>query len=70
MGVCNEPPTLSDLGIDDAQLVLPGDASKSILSLRMHAIGANSMPPMGKNAVDIYGVGLIDSWIESLRKCP
>lgn len=68
-GLCGLPPSRGDLGVDGARLLLPGDPSKSILSLRLATVGAGAMPPLAKTAADPLGVALIDAWIESLAGC-
>jgi uncharacterized repeat protein (TIGR03806 family) len=59
----------NDLGVAGARLLLPGDPSRSIISLRMHATDTNRMPPIGRNVVNEAGADLIDAWIESLASC-
>jgi uncharacterized repeat protein (TIGR03806 family) len=54
------------------QLLVPGDASRSAISLRMHAARAPDamrMPALGSAQVDPLGTELIDAWIASLRGC-
>ncbi len=67
---CGQTPTQGDLGVTGAKLILPGDPSKSILSVRMHAIGTSRMPPVGTSIVHSEGTSVIDSWISSLSTCP
>jgi uncharacterized repeat protein (TIGR03806 family) len=69
MYVCDEPPLNGDLGVADARIVTPGDPSKSVLSLRMHALDVHRMPPLGSAIVDTEGVAVIDAWIRELV-CP
>lgn len=70
LGVCNAEPTAGNLGISGAKLLAPGDPAKSILSVRVHANGANRMPPVGSNVVHTEGAALLDSWIQSVTTCP
>jgi hypothetical protein len=70
MSACNVAPTQGDLGKVDAKLLSPGDPSKSILSLRMHATDGSRMPPIGTRLVDTAGTSVIDAWITSVTACP
>ncbi|WP_257450605.1 PQQ-dependent sugar dehydrogenase [Archangium lipolyticum] len=69
-GLCNVTPEQGSLGITNAKLVAPGDASRSIVSVRMHALDAYRMPPLASRVVDTAGTGVIDAWIGSLTGCP
>jgi uncharacterized repeat protein (TIGR03806 family) len=68
--VCNATPETSDLGIADAKLLVPGDPSRSILSVRMHRTDDARMPPIGTSIVDPLGTSVVDEWIASLEGCP
>jgi mono/diheme cytochrome c family protein len=70
MHVCDEPPQHGDLGIAGARLLSPGQPDRSILSARMHALGANRMPPLASHQVDTASVQVVDAWITSLTACP
>jgi mono/diheme cytochrome c family protein len=70
MGVCDVAPQQGDLGILDARLLAPGDPLRSLLSVRLHALGTARMPPLGSGVVDLEGTGLVDAWIASLSRCP
>ena len=48
------------------RIVTPGDISTSLMHLRPSVVGANQMPPLGKNVVDEKGVALIEDWVKSL----
>jgi hypothetical protein len=39
-GICDAKPGQGTLGVEGAQLMVPGDPSKSVVSLRMHAVDA------------------------------
>jgi uncharacterized repeat protein (TIGR03806 family) len=67
--LCNVTPQSGDLGIAGAKLVVPGDSSKSLLSVRMHRTDDKRMPPVGSAIVDGKGSSIIDGWIESLDGC-
>ncbi len=66
---CNVSPDDGDLGVAGARLLVPGDPTKSIASLRPHARDATRMPPLASSVVDTAGVGVIDAWITSLKAC-
>ncbi|MDJ0866624.1 MAG: PQQ-dependent sugar dehydrogenase [Myxococcota bacterium] len=63
MNACNEPPVAGDAGVPGARLLEAGDPASSVISLRMHAVDANRMPPVGRLLVDTQAVAMIDSWI-------
>lgn len=67
---CNADPEAGDLGIAGAKLIVPGQPTKSLVSVRAHAAGANRMPPLASHVVDTKGMEVIDSWITSLAACP
>jgi uncharacterized repeat protein (TIGR03806 family) len=69
-GTCAVPPEFGYLGIDDALLVMPGDPTRSILSVRMQALDVHRMPPLATHIVDDVGSGVIRDWIDSLASCP
>jgi len=69
-GVCNVAPTTGDLGVTGSRLLLPGDPSRTVMSLRMRATGVHRMPPISSGAVDAAGTALFDAWVTSLRACP
>ncbi len=55
------------LGIDGEKIVVPNDASKSILFHRMNSVDQTiMMPPIAKNKIDLMGVELIEEWINQL----
>jgi len=68
--ICNVNPAAGDLGVSGARILLPGDPARSILSLRMHSLGSDRMPPIGRNIVDSTGTSLIDQWIQAGNSCP
>ena len=57
------------LGVTGANILTPGDSATSIMSLRMHTLGNDRMPPLGTKLVDPEGTAVIDSWINSLTAC-
>lgn len=48
------------------RVVSPADLVNSIMHSRMSVVGANQMPPLGKNVVDEDAVALLTDWIRSL----
>lgn len=71
MQICNVAPQKGDLGVAGAMRLLPGSPEKSVLSLRMHALGAMTrMPQIGTRVVDPVGVDVVDAWIRSVAACP
>lgn len=68
--ICNVDPAHGDLDVTGAKILVPGEPSKSVLSLRTHRRDANQMPPLGSTVVDEVGVAVLDEWITSLSACP
>jgi uncharacterized repeat protein (TIGR03806 family) len=66
---CDVVPTAGDLGLTNARIIAPGVAGSSVLVARMNTRGANQMPTIGSNTVDMDGVALITSWINGLANC-
>lgn len=67
---CNVDPEAGDIGVTGAKLLVPGDPSKSLLSVRPHSPAVNRMPPLASSVVDEPGVKVIDDWIKSVAACP
>ena len=67
---CDEIPSSGDLGIPGARIILPGDASSSVLINRTDRRDVHGMPPLGSNIVDSDGVTLLTDWVNSLVSCP
>jgi uncharacterized repeat protein (TIGR03806 family) len=67
---CGVAPTNGNLGVAGSLIVAPADPSRSIISLRMHALNSSRMPPLGSSVVDTQGTALIDAWINSITTCP
>ena len=65
LGVLDVAPTEGDFGIPDAALLFPGHPEKSIISLRMHSLRLERMPPLATSVIDALGTQLIATWIES-----
>jgi mono/diheme cytochrome c family protein len=68
--LCNAMPLEGDLGITNARLLAPGEPARSVLSVRMHSLGAYRMPPLASRVEDTTGTALVDAWISSLTACP
>jgi uncharacterized repeat protein (TIGR03806 family) len=68
--ICDVAPKTGELGITDGKLLAPGAPERSLISARMHALGAYRMPPLATSVVDEQGTALVDVWIRSLRACP
>jgi uncharacterized repeat protein (TIGR03806 family) len=66
---CDWWPSFGDLGVTGARVLVPGDPSRSLLSLRPHHIGAGQMPPLARSTVDPEGTRRIDAWIEAWTSC-
>jgi uncharacterized repeat protein (TIGR03806 family) len=66
---CREEPLQGNLGIDQAKLIVPGDAQKSILYQRMSRRDEFAMPPMGSFKVDENGSLLVKAWIDQMQDC-
>jgi uncharacterized repeat protein (TIGR03806 family) len=69
MNICDVAPEVSDLGIDDARLLAPGDPQRSIISVRLGLLGPGAMPPIGKNLVDIDAAAVVEEFIASVSEC-
>ena len=67
---CDVMPDNGSLGVMGARLIKPGVPAQSLVSLRIHALDAARMPPLGSLQVDVQGAAVIDEWIRSLSACP
>jgi uncharacterized repeat protein (TIGR03806 family) len=56
----------NNLGIAGAKVIRPADIPRSIMDLRMNALGANQMPPLARNRIDGTAVATLEAWINSL----
>ena len=66
---CDVTPSQGRLGIPNARLITPGNASTSLVVERMQRRDIHGMPPLGSNVVDSAGVTLISDWINGLGDC-
>jgi uncharacterized repeat protein (TIGR03806 family) len=62
-GACNAAPRAGTFGLPDAGIIVPGAPGRSVLSARMHRLGAGRMPPLASQVVDTAGAALVDAWI-------
>jgi hypothetical protein len=68
--ICNVAPQSGDVGLgSSARLLVPGNATLSIIPARMNRRDTNAMPPLGSNIVDTAGISVITQWINSLGGC-
>ena len=68
-GACNAAGASGDLGVAAARLIVPGDPSRSLVSLRAHAPGLGRMPPLASSVVDGDGLAVLDAWITGMAGC-
>jgi putative heme-binding domain-containing protein len=59
-------PTQGTFGLDDPQVIVPGDPYRSVLYYRLATCGAGHMPKLWDRDNDLEGVRLIHDWICSL----
>ena len=69
MNICNVMPVAGSLGISNARLLVPGNPSQSIISVRMKSLDNTRMPLIGSSIVHDDGARLIDDWILSISSC-
>src|SRR5690606_37842738 len=68
-GACDAPPQRGDLGIENARIIAPGGAERSVLVARMSRRDAHGMPPLASLEPDGAGIALIEAWIDALDGC-
>ena len=68
-GGCDEAPLLDTLGLDEARLIAPGEAARSVLWQRMVRDDVRRMPSEAGLLIDKEGAALIAAWIEALEWC-
>ncbi len=66
---CDTIPLSGNLGIADARIITPGDASRSVLVNRMSRRDVHGMPPLASAITDAQGISLITAWIDDLSSC-
>lgn len=68
MKLVDAPPSQGTFELEQPALVVPGDASRSVLMYRLAVAGRGRMPHIGSSLIDSTGVALVRSWIDSLPK--
>ena len=68
-GACDRVPSAGALGINNARIIAPGDASRSVLLARMQSTDASRMPPLATLVEDTQATEVIEQWIASLINC-
>jgi uncharacterized repeat protein (TIGR03806 family) len=58
-------PEHDTFGVDDVQLLTPGDPARSLISIRMSRLSRGRMPPLSSVLVDHEGLKVVNSWIRS-----
>jgi len=69
MSACDVAPDAGGLGIVAPLIIVPGDASRSVLVARVNRRDVDGMPPLGSSIPDADGVALLTGWINSLTQC-
>ena len=60
---------ITDLGIEGARAIVPGDSDKSMIYHRSNSLNSANgiaMPPLSKGKIDAEGVALLAEWINSM----
>lgn len=70
MNLLDVMPLHHKFDIDDARLVAPGAADRSVLLHRMAIRGRGQMPQLATSQVDEAAVAMLRKWIESLKSKP
>jgi hypothetical protein len=63
-------PVANQLAVPGAKVIVPTDLKRSILYHRLSIVGANQMPPLGRNLVDTNAVSVFEKWILALHAAP
>ena len=66
---CNVRPQKGDLGVNGANILIPGQPDKSTLYLRMKVRDQNRMPSIGSVVEHKQATDVIRRWIQGLRTC-
>ena len=66
---CDAIPLEGDLGITNARLIAPGDATRSLIIARANRRDSHAMPPLGSNLIDASGINVLTTWINGLSSC-
>jgi glucose/arabinose dehydrogenase len=70
MRMCDALPVGGDLGVEGARILVPGDAERSVLYLRMAQLGKQHMPPLSTMEVDTLALQQLKRWIDAITACP
>ncbi|MEM9480866.1 MAG: PQQ-dependent sugar dehydrogenase [Verrucomicrobiota bacterium] len=62
----NVAPSRGGFGLDDPQLIAPGDPYNSVLYYRIATRGSGHMPMLGPKSLDEEGIRLIHDWIRAM----
>ena len=57
----------NNLGNPESRVVVPQNLLHSILHKRVSIVGAEQMPPVGRNLVDDAGVAMLTQWIQGIQ---
>jgi len=68
MRALNEPPAHGDFGLEQARVIAPGAAARSVIVPRVSTRGPGQMPPVWTRMVDPTGTRLLVEWIQALRE--
>src|SRR5437867_1053810 len=67
MNIFGARPQHDTFGIDNAMLIFPGDADRSIIYQRLSRRGRGQMPPLVTTVVDERAVALFRDWIREMK---
>ena len=67
-GLLGARPQHATFGIENAQLIAPGEPERSVVIQRLSRRGSGQMPPLVSTKVDARGVALLREWIASMQK--
>jgi len=66
MAAVGRRPSHGLFGIQNGQILMPGDPFRSLLYYRMSKLGPGHMPHIGSQVIDQQGVALVHDWIRQL----
>lgn len=66
MAAVGRRPSQGLFGIQNGQILMPGDPFRSILYYRMSKLGPGHMPHIGSQVIDQQGVALVHDWIRQI----
>jgi hypothetical protein len=58
----------SNLNIDGAAVITPGDPGRSMIYLRASGLGDHQMPPLARNVVDTNALTALAQWIKTMSR--